>query len=105
MPITKPRRKSAPKKKPKKPGPVLARPYRMPGTAKQLNIPCAECGKASEWFDQARVIKAVYATDRASREHGRGFICGQENRSGRAVKLLIQSDRVINERAEKGEAA
>jgi hypothetical protein len=77
----------------------------MPGTAKDLSVNCSECGKPSEWFDQARVIKAVYATDRASHEHRRGFICGQESRSERAVKLLIQSEQRINERAEKGEAA
>ena len=90
MPATKPRRKSAPKKS-NKPGPVLARPYRMPATAKQLNIPCAECGKASEWFDPDRVSKALYATDRASHKHRHGFICGQESRSEQAVKLLIKS--------------
>jgi hypothetical protein len=104
MPAKKPSRKSAPKKS-KNPGPVLARPYRMPGTAKDLSVNCAECGKASEWFDPDRVSKAVYATDRASREHGRGFICEQESRSEQAVKLLIQSEQGINERAEKGEAA
>jgi hypothetical protein len=77
----------------------------MPGTVLQLNILCAECGKASEWFDPDRVSKALYATDRASDEHGRGFICEQESRSARAVKLLIHSEQGINERAEKGEAA
>jgi hypothetical protein len=105
MPATKPRRKSAPKKKSNRPSPVLAQPYRMPATAKQLNISCAECGKASEWFDQARANKAVYATDRASHEHRRGFICGQEIRSEQSVKLLIRSEQGINERAEKGKSA
>jgi hypothetical protein len=77
----------------------------MPGTAKEMDVNCAECGKASEWFDPARVSRALYATDRASDEHRRGFICGQESRSEQAVKLLIQSEQEINERAEKGEAA
>jgi hypothetical protein len=100
MPAKKTQRKSAPKKKSKKPGPVLARPYRMPGTAKELNIPCAECGQASEWFDPPRVSKALYATDRASDEHRRGFICGAHPRSASAVKLLDRSEQGINERAE-----
>lgn len=99
MPARKPPRKSASKKS-NKPLPALARPYRVPATAKQLNIACAECGKASEWFDPDRVSKAIYATDRASREHGRGFICGQDSRSEQPVKLLTKSEQVINEQAE-----
>jgi hypothetical protein len=67
----------------------------MTATAEQLNVSCAECGKGCESFDLARVIRAVYATDRASDEHRHGLICGQENRSEQAVKLLIQSEQVI----------
>jgi hypothetical protein len=94
------------RKKPvRKKGEGLNRPYRMPATASELNVSCAECGEASEWFDPSRVSKAVYATDRASDEHRRGFICGQESRSSKAVKLLIQSEQGIIERAGKSEAA
>lgn len=74
----------------------------MPGSASDLHVLCAECGKPAEWFDPSRVSEAIYATDRASDEHRRGFICGQEDRSSRAVKLLIKSQQKINERAERG---
>lgn len=71
--------------------------YRMPKTAEELNVRCAECGAMAEWFDPERVSAALYATEKATEEHLRGFICSREPRSTKAQKLLSK-EQGISER-------
>lgn len=56
------------------------REYRMPHTAAELGIVCAECGAPAEWFDY----------DRAREDHRRGFICNDHPRGPGAEKLLVK---------------
>lgn len=83
------RKKRASKwKRSKKPGKSL-HVYREPHTAAELGITCAECGSPAEYFDEMRVSRALYATEKAREEHLRGFICEREPRSPKAVKLAV----------------
>ena len=79
-----PKKKTKSKRKSKTP----PRVYRLPKTAEELNVTCAECGELAEWFDSARVSAALYATEKATAEHMKGFICSREPRSPQAQKLL-----------------
>ena len=56
------------------------REYRMPHTAAELKINCAECGAPAERFDYQR----------ARQGHRRGFVCAKESRSAQAEKLLVR---------------
>jgi hypothetical protein len=64
----------------------------MPKRADELNITCAECGGEAAYFDEARVSRALYATEKARDEHMRGFICENEPRSAKAQRLLVLAE-------------